>query len=589
MPGFAFPEVRQIHSGRGLPTVTAGNNYVTAPANTITTLIDGSGAGAGSIFELWMVLWGSGNRTKWEVLIYFDGETNPSVRVPLDHLLGAYYLTSDAEKYYTDWWGQGYIESATGKISGKFYVPMPFGNGFRIAVVGSEEGMWYAMAKYNEGSRAPFDGIAGTENMRFRMFQTVQGITSAMGDTPLFDLTGKVARLGYHHELRGVTQVGALEANYKTFYGDALTLADEDTGTEDRVDQPGYFGQTLYRTNRHGTLTKGGGRYAMYVMNGVPGKIDWYYDDTRHRFTWNNPSGVEVTSIFAPLVYTDVAPTFDVAETPLGLATTEVLSTSIALTWTQNTGTDTAGYILKRDGVQVYKGQSAEYSDSGLDPDTAYEYTVEAYNVLGTSSDPSTVLQVSTIAEKSLYTPAGNNYAQTQSNQVPLSGTTLVVELELSLSNWSTNGSDNRIVKLGGPQQFEWSIIDGFHRIWVGQADGTPEFYQWGPQGYANGTSQRLRASYVANNGSGNRQVSLEHWNGVSWDLVSAITKTGTQATIHQVTTDVYIGGHSFDQRTKYLKVTDGTGLVVDADFTDDPIVDAATNTWVLVGSSVIQ
>lgn len=57
-----------------------------------------------------------------------------------------------------------------------------------------------------------------------------------------------------------------------------------------------------------------------------------------------------------------------------------------------------AGYIIERDGVQIVDQVGAEYSDTGLTPETEYTYTVIAYNENGTGPESAEV-KITTAAE----------------------------------------------------------------------------------------------------------------------------------------------------------------------------------------------
>lgn len=58
--------------------------------------------------------------------------------------------------------------------------------------------------------------------------------------------------------------------------------------------------------------------------------------------------------------------------------------TTISIAWDAVSGAE--GYRLYRDGVQIYGGTAASYTDTGLSTKTPYIYAVEAFNSAGTSS-----------------------------------------------------------------------------------------------------------------------------------------------------------------------------------------------------------
>lgn len=77
-----------------------------------------------------------------------------------------------------------------------------------------------------------------------------------------------------------------------------------------------------------------------------------------------------------------------VPDVPIGLEIQEKTTSTITLTWGAVDGAD--GYQVLRDGHVVHKTTDTTYTDSELDENTSYEYTVRAYNEAGVSdeSDP---------------------------------------------------------------------------------------------------------------------------------------------------------------------------------------------------------
>lgn len=84
---------------------------------------------------------------------------------------------------------------------------------------------------------------------------------------------------------------------------------------------------------------------------------------------------------------------------PAGLHATGIDEADVALAWqaaTDNLGV--TGYRLYRDGQLIGSTAATDYSDSGLTPDTTYEYSVEATDAAGNLSGLSAPLQVTTLA-----------------------------------------------------------------------------------------------------------------------------------------------------------------------------------------------
>ncbi|WP_243400877.1 MULTISPECIES: glycoside hydrolase family 6 protein [Isoptericola] len=91
---------------------------------------------------------------------------------------------------------------------------------------------------------------------------------------------------------------------------------------------------------------------------------------------------------------------------PTGLAAGEVTSSSVELTWAAaDDDTGVAGYRVHRDGDLVADVTGTSATDSGLAADTAYSYTVTAYDAAGNASAASDALSVTT--EEGGTTPTG--------------------------------------------------------------------------------------------------------------------------------------------------------------------------------------
>ncbi|MFI5240735.1 MAG: fibronectin type III domain-containing protein [Candidatus Saccharimonadia bacterium] len=83
---------------------------------------------------------------------------------------------------------------------------------------------------------------------------------------------------------------------------------------------------------------------------------------------------------------------------PVGLATSNVASTSLTLSWTASTdNVGVTGYKVFRNGAQVGTAVTTSYSDTGLASGTSYTYTVSAYDGAGNNSALSTGLVIKTV------------------------------------------------------------------------------------------------------------------------------------------------------------------------------------------------
>ena len=122
------------------------------------------------------------------------------------------------------------------------------------------------------------------------------------------------------------------------------------------------------------------------------------YSYTVRAYDNATPANISANSLFAnvtTLALDTTAPTV-----PQSLVATTVSSTQVNLTWSPSTdsgGSGLAGYRVFRGGVQVATTAATSYSNTGLMPNTAYTYTVRAYdnatpgNVSADSSPPANV------------------------------------------------------------------------------------------------------------------------------------------------------------------------------------------------------
>ena len=86
---------------------------------------------------------------------------------------------------------------------------------------------------------------------------------------------------------------------------------------------------------------------------------------------------------------------------PTGVAATAVSASEIDLSWTASTagnGGAVTGYKIFRNGTQIDTATTASYNDPGLTANTAYSYTVAAYDGAGNTSAPSAAATATTAA-----------------------------------------------------------------------------------------------------------------------------------------------------------------------------------------------
>lgn len=122
----------------------------------------------------------------------------------------------------------------------------------------------------------------------------------------------------------------------------------------------------------------------------------------------------------------DVAPTGDTTAPtiPAGLSATAVSQTQINLSWTASTdAVGVTGYKVYRAGTQIGTSATTTFQNTGLTANTAYSYTVAAYDAAGNTSAQSSAASATTqpvsgpaIATSATNIPAGGALVATVTN-----------------------------------------------------------------------------------------------------------------------------------------------------------------------------
>ncbi len=120
---------------------------------------------------------------------------------------------------------------------------------------------------------------------------------------------------------------------------------------------------------------------------------------------------------------TSSAPDSTPPSVPTNLQSSNVSSTSLALTWSPSTdNVGVAGYRVYRNGTQVATTATASYNDTRLTASTTYTYTVAAYDASGNVSAQSSQLLVTTAA--AAMTPP--SFVQVSHNEISTGSSTPV-------------------------------------------------------------------------------------------------------------------------------------------------------------------
>jgi chitodextrinase len=115
---------------------------------------------------------------------------------------------------------------------------------------------------------------------------------------------------------------------------------------------------------------------------------------------------------------------------PGALAATAPTATRVNLTWTASTDdSGIADYQIFRDGTQVGTSTTTSYSDTTVQGQTTYSYTVVARDLVNNLSDPSNAAGVTTPAAPTTltFTPDADSYVESGQPTVNFGGATQIV------------------------------------------------------------------------------------------------------------------------------------------------------------------
>ncbi|MEK7201682.1 MAG: fibronectin type III domain-containing protein, partial [Patescibacteria group bacterium] len=156
-------------------------------------------------------------------------------------------------------------------------------------------------------------------------------------------------------------------------------------------------GVTAYRVYRAGTLITTLGNVTTYSNTGLNPSTPYSYTVDAVDGAGNVSSQSSVSSATtqaAPVTSDTTTPT--VPGTP---TSSNITQTSATLTWSASTdAVGVTGYKVFRNGTQIATPTTPSYIDSGLTAQTAYSYTVSAYDGAGNNSGLSGSVGVTTLA-----------------------------------------------------------------------------------------------------------------------------------------------------------------------------------------------
>ncbi|MDX1766308.1 MAG: Ig-like domain-containing protein, partial [Candidatus Saccharimonadales bacterium] len=166
--------------------------------------------------------------------------------------------------------------------------------------------------------------------------------------------------------------------------------------------------------------------------------------------------------------------------TPQNLREDSTGLTTATISWDASSdNVAVTGYSVYREGAVIGSTGSTSYSDSGLTPNTTYQYTVQAYDAAGNTSSQATPLDVTTDADVtgpsvSITNPAdGSTISDTVSVNVSASDNIAVDRVEIWI-----DGSLEATLN-SGPYAYSWNttlFADGNHTLLARGYDAAGNF-----------------------------------------------------------------------------------------------------------------
>ena len=109
-------------------------------------------------------------------------------------------------------------------------------------------------------------------------------------------------------------------------------------------------------------------------------------------------------------------------QAPTGLAASGATANSLTLSW--NSVSNAAGYFLYRNAIKVTATAvvTSSYTDTGLNANTSYSYTVSTVDATGAESTPSAAVSGTTLSSWTCSSISASNYAHVQAARAHSSG-----------------------------------------------------------------------------------------------------------------------------------------------------------------------
>ena len=167
---------------------------------------------------------------------------------------------------------------------------------------------------------------------------------------------------------------------------------------------------------------------------------------------WAIPAFGQATQNDSFVVKQEVVGDTQAPTVPTVITASAVSTTQIDVAWSTSTDdVEVAGYRLFRDGVQIATTQQTTYTDTGLTPDTAYVYAVQAYDTSLNISSSSATTSARTFA------PSTTRTAQ----MVRLTDIYIEPDSTSAVFTWTSNVYTRYVLRWGKTADYELGSVRG--------------------------------------------------------------------------------------------------------------------------------
>jgi len=382
------------------PVRTIGTPFVTKcerlSLNALGWTTLATGTGQGWIASLFFALYTTGGADIWQnyrIRITFDNAAIPQIGGTPGVSLGTFFMVLRGPMFRSPRVGTHYNteENAPYQFGGQVRYPMPFGSAWKVELYApaDTEAVAFLNVRGQTGANSPLAArVYGGNNHRLHLVERTK--TAAFNEAvTLLDHVGPCLLYGLYQDWVGTTVASYLEGNYRTYIGSGLTLAGEESGTEDAFDGSFYFSDAPYAEELAGCRYRTGVYTTAYRFWDFDHAM---FDRTRLKLVWNNsePGAVEEAAWtrWSTLFYSTTAPVWaDLHAAPAvnnTLSAVGNIDETVDLAWTASREADVKEYEIRRDGVLIATVPyfTLEYSDDVGDL-VSHNYTIKVRNFWG--------------------------------------------------------------------------------------------------------------------------------------------------------------------------------------------------------------